>query len=207
MIYAYPWCQQGGVDERARELAKRNKTQNQHRSLARWSISNTMERARMVVTGCDSRDCYSLSRQCAWLPIKTKNSRSYGFVLQFAGTIAVLQDLDSTIAEFGGRPLRSVVRSFFVDLYELVRTPRTISASMNIQLESVTLTGHAASMHVESNGTLEDRVANLERRMRRQKPTSLKPRKRLHEPMINSANELMRKLRQGKVRGSACLIE
>jgi len=140
-------------------------------------------------------------------PSKPKILEVTGFVLQFAGTIAVLQDLDSTIAEFGGRPLRSVVRSFFVDLYELVRTPRTISASMNIQLESVTLTGHAASMHVESNGTLEDRVANLERRMRRQKPTSLKPRKRLHEPMINSANELMRKLRQGKVRGSACLIE
>jgi hypothetical protein len=91
-----------------------------------------------------------------------------GLILQLIGLFAVVRDLNSMAREFGGRHVLEPIIEFWNHFLDIFRGPRSVAFTLQGVAGRAEVRGVGVAMHHESHGSVEERLKNLEERMRRQ---------------------------------------
>jgi len=115
---------------------------------------------------------FALPAGCTWLlgfPATWSDDLKWsGTVFQLAGIVTVIRDLNGAASELGASSMGATITDFGKDVVGIFRGRRTVSASITLSAATLVATGGRATIHFESHGTVEQRLANLETRMLRQ---------------------------------------
>lgn len=95
-----------------------------------------------------------------------------GFLFQIAAIATIVRDLNSTIRGLGGASIWSPARDWWILFVRMIRGNVTISGAAAMAFAGATASARATLIHANVQGSVEERLSNLEERMRLQEAES-----------------------------------